>query len=136
MPLFPTLLCRTQQEELRHSQGAIVINDTLPNSNASNIEIYNMHGQILNPNYHEYVLSGTSSKSFIDDLYESVAVNTSVYSILKTDIAMYIYGVLIIAAIVFTLGRSLLFFKVTMMSSKTLHAKMFHSLLQAPMRFF
>lgn len=49
---------------------------------------------------------------------------------------MYIYTLLIIASIIFTTGRSLLFFKIAMNASIGLHNKMFSCILQAPMRFF
>lgn len=49
---------------------------------------------------------------------------------------MYVYAAIIISAIFFTLVRSFYFFKMAMTASKNLHGKMFHALLEAPMRFF
>lgn len=56
--------------------------------------------------------------------------------IFKFEVSLYIYGSMIIFGIVITLARSFLFFKTCMMASKNLHAKMFHCLLMAPMKFF
>lgn len=46
------------------------------------------------------------------------------------------YTVFIVAAIILTPARSLLFYKIFMNASKGLHKKMFSNVLAAPMRFF
>lgn len=57
-------------------------------------------------------------------------------TLVKTEISVIIYTVLIVGLILGTLLRSLTFFKMAMIASKNLHNKMFHALLKAPMRFF
>lgn len=54
----------------------------------------------------------------------------------KREIALYIYTGLICIVIFLTLLRSFGFFKMAMFASRKLHKKMFHALLQTPMRFF
>lgn len=56
--------------------------------------------------------------------------------IITTETSLIIYATLTIASIVLTLARSFLFFIAAMRASKTLHAKMFHCLLLAPLKFF
>ncbi|XP_076295432.1 ATP-binding cassette sub-family C member 4 isoform X2 [Lasioglossum baleicum] len=55
---------------------------------------------------------------------------------LDRDTALWIYGILIIASIVMTSCRNIIFYKICMNSSKNLHNQMFSSLLKAPMLFF
>ncbi|XP_076650867.1 ATP-binding cassette sub-family C member 4 isoform X2 [Halictus rubicundus] len=55
---------------------------------------------------------------------------------LDRDTALWIYGILIIASIVMTTIRNIIFYKICMNSSKNLHNLMFSSLLKAPMLFF
>ncbi|XP_076270121.1 ATP-binding cassette subfamily C member 4-like isoform X2 [Rhynchophorus ferrugineus] len=78
------------------------------------------------------------SKAIIDPvvIFDDVTVNGTPYRIFKTDMAIYIYTSLIIAAILLTTSRAMLFYKMAMEASKNIHRKMFHCLLEAPMRFF
>ncbi|KOC59210.1 Multidrug resistance-associated protein 4 [Habropoda laboriosa] len=57
-------------------------------------------------------------------------------SYLDRDTALWIYGAFIIASIVLTSIRNLVFYKICMNASKNLHNLMFSCLLQAPMLFF
>lgn len=49
---------------------------------------------------------------------------------------LYVYTALIGGCILLTIIRATAFFKICMRASKTLHDRMFHSILIAPMRFF
>lgn len=49
---------------------------------------------------------------------------------------MIVYGVLVILVLTLCGGRAVFFFIVTMRASRNIHSKIFHGLLQAPMRFF
>lgn len=49
---------------------------------------------------------------------------------------IYIYTVFIIACVILTTSRSILYYKICTTASKILHNKMFANVLQAPMRFF
>ncbi|EFA04472.2 putative multidrug resistance-associated protein lethal(2)03659-like Protein [Tribolium castaneum] len=69
-------------------------------------------------------------------LTDDILIDNQEVYLIKTEVAMYIYGGIIAFAIFFTLVRSFAFFKMAMTASKNLHGKMFHALLQAPMRFF
>lgn len=69
-------------------------------------------------------------------IFDELEIGQTVYSILKTDVAMIVYGSSILLVIAFTVGRSVLFFKATMKASTNIHSNMFHCLLKAPMRFF
>lgn len=71
-----------------------------------------------------------------DTFFDYVFVDNEYIKIFKTDLAIYIYTVLIVFAITVTLFRSMLFFNVAMRSSRNLHKSIFHALLEAPMRFF
>lgn len=54
----------------------------------------------------------------------------------STDFCIYIYSALIVLLFVFTLFRSMLFYKLAMWSSKALHNLMFDSIISTTMRFF
>lgn len=82
----------------------------------------------------EYITEEISS--FFDSLFDTFINDNKEERIIKTNSAIYIYTILIVGAILFTLMRSFLFFKLAMKCSKNLHKRMFHCLLQAPMRFF
>ncbi|XP_066250978.1 ATP-binding cassette sub-family C member 4-like [Euwallacea similis] len=71
-----------------------------------------------------------------DSIFDQLQINYLVYSLLKTHIAMSIYGSLVILVILLTIARSILFFNASMKASKNIHSSMFHCLLQAPMKFF
>lgn len=68
--------------------------------------------------------------------YDQFTIDGIIHNLFKTNVALSIYGTIILLAITLTFGRSFLFFKVSMMASNNLHAKMFHCLLLAPMKFF
>ncbi|XP_032663383.1 multidrug resistance-associated protein 4-like isoform X2 [Odontomachus brunneus] len=61
-------------------------------------------------------------------------IDTDTY--LDTYTALWIYGIFIIASIVFTSCRNLIFYQICMNASKNLHNFMFSCLLKAPMSFF
>lgn len=67
---------------------------------------------------------------------EIIVVDNTTYDLLDRNVSIYIYSGFIIGVILVTIIRSILFFKVAMIASKNLHSRMFHALLQAPMRFF
>lgn len=92
----------------------------LPEGNLSETLVYSKH--IPSSNY-----------SYFFDYFLMGGV---VQGIFKFEISLYLYGSMIILGIFITLARSFLFFKSCMMASKNLHAKMFHCLLMAPMKFF
>lgn len=54
----------------------------------------------------------------------------------STDFCLYIYGGALALLFIIALARSMLFYKLSMISSQKLHDKMFASVLSAPMRFF
>ncbi|XP_046746877.1 ATP-binding cassette subfamily C member 4-like [Diprion similis] len=58
------------------------------------------------------------------------------YGLLHSNVAIQIYTILIAAAIFFLSLRSLLFMKICMTASRTIHDSMFSNLLRATMRFF
>ncbi|KAI2474051.1 ATP binding cassette (ABC) transporter subfamily C member [Diabrotica virgifera virgifera] len=129
----------TSQEAIRHENGTIV------ESTSPTVEIIPLHGDNFsysyNYNYSYIPENNTNSfnntKSFnINDIFDTVNVDGQLKKIIKTNWALYFYSGLIGLAIVFTLTRSLLFFKGCMMASVNLHSSMFHMLLKAPMRFF
>lgn len=72
----------------------------------------------------------------MDTLVTHVTVNGVDHTIWKKEAQIYIYGGLILSAIVVTIVRSVSYFGACMTASKNLHNKMFHCLLEAPMRFF
>lgn len=54
----------------------------------------------------------------------------------EKDLFLYIYGSLIISLFVLVFSRSMLFYKLAMMSSQKLHDSIFYSVINASMRFF
>ncbi|ENN77420.1 hypothetical protein YQE_06245, partial [Dendroctonus ponderosae] len=69
-------------------------------------------------------------------IFDELEIGQTIYSLLKTDVAMIVYGCSILLVIALTVGRSFLFFNATMKASRNIHSNMFHCLLKAPMRFF
>ncbi|KAJ8979912.1 hypothetical protein NQ317_005348 [Molorchus minor] len=129
----------TEQEELRYSNNSIMIVE-YSQPIAERTELYDLNRNNLSSFYNTYTGSISENSDLLrittNNIFDKVQVNDKLYSIFKTEIAMYIYGALIIAAIVITLARSLVFFNLAMRSSTNLHSKMFNALLKAPMRFF
>ncbi|KAF7283323.1 ATP-binding cassette sub-family C member 4-like [Rhynchophorus ferrugineus] len=83
------------------------------------------------------ILAALNESSFNDTFTDPLVTNnSSSYLELDRDSYIYIYTALIIASIVLTTSRSILFMKICMNSSKALHNKMFNCLLKAPMAFF
>ncbi|XP_044268658.1 ATP-binding cassette sub-family C member 4-like [Tribolium madens] len=80
--------------------------------------------------------SENSSKNWHTQITDEILIDNQEIYLIKTEVSMYIYAAIIVVAILFTLIRSFTFFKMAMTASKNLHGKMFHALLQAPMRFF
>lgn len=64
---------------------------------------------------------------------EFVFTNPSTWT---TEICLYVYGTLIISIFVIALARSLLFYKLAMLSSQKLHDILFNCVVNASMRFF
>ncbi|XP_017787048.1 PREDICTED: probable multidrug resistance-associated protein lethal(2)03659 isoform X2 [Nicrophorus vespilloides] len=56
--------------------------------------------------------------------------------VFDTNTCIYIYSAISVLTVVFTLGRSLMFFLLCMRSSTNLHDNMFQSITRAPMHFF
>ncbi|KAJ8684127.1 hypothetical protein QAD02_019919 [Eretmocerus hayati] len=55
---------------------------------------------------------------------------------LRKDIALYVYGALVLGSIIMSTAKNVVFYRICMNASKNLHDTMFASLLGAPMRFF
>lgn len=84
-----------------------------------------------------YIVEGTSNYSKVANyFFDEVPTEYGILNLLKTDIALLVYGIIIVLAIIITFVKALLFFKVAVMASENIHAKMFHSILLAPMKFF
>lgn len=101
---------RSNQEEIRNQASKLQFQDLISNS------------------------SGTSS--LFSDFVDQIELNQSIHYLLRTDISMIVYGVLVILVLTLCGGRAVFFFTVTMRASRNIHSKIFHGLLQAPMRFF
>ncbi|XP_030759733.1 multidrug resistance-associated protein 4-like [Sitophilus oryzae] len=71
-----------------------------------------------------------------DVIFDDVVIDGTHYQLLKTDVSIYIYSALIVSAILLTTSRAMVFYKMSMKASTNIHRKMFHCLLEAPMRFF
>jgi ATP-binding cassette subfamily C (CFTR/MRP) protein 4 len=82
------------------------------------------------------LVESDNSSDWYAKITDEILLDSQVIRLIKTDVAMYIYSVIIVTAIVVTLLRSLAFFKMAMNASKNLHNQMFHALLQTSMRFF
>lgn len=54
----------------------------------------------------------------------------------STELCLYVYGGALTLLFIIALARSMLFYKLAMISSQKLHDSMFTSILKAPMRFF
>nr|CAI5863362.1 unnamed protein product [Callosobruchus analis] len=123
-------------EEIRHSSAASPLDS--PKSNDGTLFIDNIHPGDL-PRYTYNVtdeMSNMSQHLHPSDIYDEFLYKNQTYYLFKTDIAISMYGLLILLIILFTIARSLMFFKMCMLSSINLHRRMFTALLNAPMRFF
>lgn len=98
---------RTSQEELRYSNKTQLVESSFNNYSRRTINIY-----------------------------DDILVDGSIHTILKSHIALIFYVVIIVVTIVLILTRSFLFYNLAIKSSRNIHAKMFHCLLEAPMKFF
>ncbi|CAH1105115.1 unnamed protein product [Psylliodes chrysocephalus] len=131
----------TTQEELRHfKSNSTLLNSTLDPPVTETVQVY-MLGDSIHPRHmytytHQVQKNTSAFTSSPDGIFDHITIDNENHRLIKTYYAMYVYGGLILVAILLTTGRSFLFFKMCMMSSKNLHSKMFHSLLKAPMRFF
>ncbi|XP_066138463.1 ATP-binding cassette sub-family C member 4-like isoform X2 [Euwallacea fornicatus] len=105
----------TKQEDIRYVSNQNITNVTTF-LNASNIK--------------------KSTKISAEDIFDEVEADGQGYTLFKTQVAIYIYTGLIVAAVVFTITRAIFFYTMAMKSSTNIHKKMFHCLLEAPMRFF
>ncbi|CAH1985088.1 unnamed protein product [Acanthoscelides obtectus] len=126
----------TTQEEIRHSGASNPLH--LQTSNNETIHIPNIYPNKL-PNYSYNLstdISNMSQKPNSSNFYDDFIYRSKIYHIFKTDIAISIYGILMAIVIVFMVARSIMFFRMCMLSSINLHRTMFTSLLAAPMRFF
>lgn len=125
----------TTEEETRHMNDAVTHLESSP----ADVKLYLHNGteRITNTSHYVYNIGNVTSTSFnFDDIFDYVKVNGEIVKLVKTTYAMYFYGALIALCVILTLARSFLFFKACMMSSINLHSKIFHTLLEAPMRFF
>nr|AHB63235.1 multidrug resistance-associated protein [Chrysomela lapponica] len=119
----------TRQEEIRHSTRAHPVSDS-----SQVLQFVPLGNQTISLDSNKYT---NENRDFsFDTFFDQVILDNRIYKLLKTDYSMGVYGFLIIAAIIFTIGRSVLFCKLTMLASTNLHSDMFHTLLKAPMRFF
>ncbi|KAH1024384.1 hypothetical protein HUJ05_003874 [Dendroctonus ponderosae] len=128
----------TNQEELRHIkkppqpyavEELFQANSTSPEPLLKNSTYFYNHTE--NSATKQSIL-GIPFSSIFDEL----EIGQTIYSLLKTDVAMIVYGCSILLVIALTVGRSFLFFNATMKASRNIHSNMFHCLLKAPMRFF
>ena len=99
------------------------MNDTLP----FDMNVFN--------NTDSELLIASENKSFNDSVWAINAISTDT-TYLDYETALWIYGGFIIASILFTSIRNLVFYKLCMNASKNLHNLMFSCLLKAPMLFF
>ncbi|XP_057653036.1 ATP-binding cassette sub-family C member 4-like [Diorhabda carinulata] len=139
----------TSQEQLRHSDGLIYVTPP-PRPEVGGVTNSTTLRMGTAPIRYGNGTDGSSNRTSsdggtgfffpsidIDDLYDFVLLNDgTVERLIKTTYAMYIYGALLILAVLFVISRTFLFAKACMLSSKNLHSMMFHKLLKAPMRFF
>lgn len=104
-----------------------------------NIEIVPFQGEnALTQNIYQYTHENISDRQYGFDYNNKINLNqcNSRSDLIPTYTAIYIYSGLIALTVLLTTLRSMAFYKVAMTASKNLHNKMFHSLLQVPMRFF
>ncbi|ERL84840.1 hypothetical protein D910_02264 [Dendroctonus ponderosae] len=114
---FVIFVILTTQEDLRYGEELTSNTSTL-------IQLQNLN------------TGSTISRIAYDDIFDEVNFNGTIYRLFKTEVSIYIYIAVIICAILFTVSRAMFFFKMAMKSSTNIHKKMFHCLLEAPMRFF
>ncbi|KAK9869554.1 hypothetical protein WA026_003307 [Henosepilachna vigintioctopunctata] len=128
----------TNQEDLRYRSDKIVQTPQL--EEIINIEVVNAEKPELFYRYvpSTYVVQNPSNvlNSSSNSISQLITVDGQEHVVMKTEFLMYIYISLVIAAIIVTIIRSTLYFFSCMVASKKLHNKMFHCLLETPMRFF
>lgn len=108
---MPSFHFRTNQEEMKQSNRTYFVID-------------------------ESLLLPNNSSEISGNYFDKVIIDGTVHNYLKTTVCLSILGVIILICLIVTLGRSLLYYKLAMMSSFNLHRDMFHSLLRASMHFF
>lgn len=111
----------TSPSQLLNSTGSTTLQATIPNSTIiattlSPIVTTTNGNNVTIASSHTY----SSSTSFIE----------------TQKLYMIVYSIFILASIVFTSVRSIIFYKISMNASKGLHNKMFSCILKAPMGFF
>ncbi|KAG5885794.1 hypothetical protein JTB14_031511 [Gonioctena quinquepunctata] len=122
----------TNQEEIRHTSLTNSEPKIMFLTEKSYLEKYfQSHAYTYRANHDKgMTLNDTAG------IFDYIEGDGTVHKLLKTNYSMYFYGSLIVLAIILTLFRAILYFKLCMMSSINLHSQMFHALLKAPMRFF
>ncbi|VEN59975.1 unnamed protein product, partial [Callosobruchus maculatus] len=126
----------TTQDQIRHSSSTTPLQHGEPYNET--LYIHNIHSGDL-PQYTYHVSEETSNISQLaapSVIYDDFLYKNQSYHLFKTDIAISIYGSLILLIVLSTIARSLTFYKMCMLSSINLHRRMFTSLLKAPIRFF
>lgn len=137
------------KKEQEYEELNKLISSTLPTSTES-----------LLSNATESLLSSTTLNSLLNTVSSSTAVNllsnaseklllnetasvtpsieefTSSFYHINLDTALIIYGCLTLGCIIGVVSKVLLFYKICMNSSKSIHEEMFSCVLNAPMRFF
>lgn len=72
----------------------------------------------------------------VTDLQTTEGVTATKTPEWSTELCLYVYGAALGLLFIIALARSMLFYKLSMISSQKLHDTMFNSVLKAPMRFF
>ncbi|KAL3283448.1 hypothetical protein HHI36_006593 [Cryptolaemus montrouzieri] len=137
----------TSQSEIRHSAKLLNLSSSSDPSVIMNIEVIDNSPDA----YYSYIPAETEMKNIFsnitgtissytqylqDHFTDTVVVDGKEHILLTTDALMYFYAFLILFSIFICLTRTFIYFYSCMNSSKSLHNKMFHCLLEAPMRFF
>ncbi|KAJ8980199.1 hypothetical protein NQ317_003764 [Molorchus minor] len=128
---FSIICSRTNMEELKHNMTDSLLSDddyTLPSENISEIETND--SMLYTVDYENF-----TQPTFLDDALPYMGMDSGEF-IGSQDFYITVYTIFIVAAIILTPARSLLFYKIFMNASKGLHKKMFNNVLRAPMRFF
>ncbi|KAJ8945507.1 hypothetical protein NQ318_017951, partial [Aromia moschata] len=121
----------TNMDEQKHNlTDSFLVDDdfTLSSGNASEIET---DDSML------YTLENSTEPMMFNDSFIFGDMNMEPNEFIGSrDFYIIVYTVFIVASMILTPARSLLFYKIFMNASKGLHNKMFSNVLRAPMRFF